>query len=44
MKRFFIVVLFSSLFSGCDVIKQLPQATGITEAEAGEGIKEALSQ
>lgn len=44
MKRFFIAVLFSSLFYGCDVIKQLPQMTGVTEGEAGEGIKEALSQ
>jgi len=35
------------LFSGCDVINKLPQTTGlggITEAEAGQGIKEALSQ
>jgi hypothetical protein len=44
MKRFFIAILFSSLFYGCDVIKQLPQMTGVTEAEAGEGIKEALGQ
>ena len=44
MKHFFIAVLFSSLFYGCDVLKQLPQATGVTEAEAGEGIKQALSQ
>lgn len=44
MKRFFIAVLFSSLLYGCDVIRQLPQATGVTEAEAGEGIKEALGQ
>ena len=44
MKIFFIAVLFSSLFYGCDVIKQLPQMTGVTEAEAGEGIKEALGQ
>ncbi len=44
MKKFFIAVFFSSLFYGCDVIKQLPQATGVTEAEAGEGIKEALGQ
>ena len=36
--------MFGSLFYGCDVIKQLPQATGVTEAEAGEGIKEALGQ
>ena len=44
MKRIFTVILFSSLFYGCDVIKQLPQMTGVSEAEAGEGIKEALSQ
>ena len=48
MKRIFTVILFSSLFYGCDVIKQLPQQfpqmTGVTEAEAGEGIKEALGQ
>ncbi|HMU09606.1 MAG TPA: DUF4197 domain-containing protein [Ferruginibacter sp.] len=45
MKRIFTVILFSSLFYGCDVIKQLPQSTGaVTEAEAADGIKEALSQ
>lgn len=46
MKRILIVVLFSSLFYGCDVIKQFPTTTtgGVSEYEAGEGIKEALSQ
>lgn len=44
MKRLLFILIFGSLFYGCDVIKQLPQATGVTEAEAGEGIKEALSQ
>jgi Protein of unknown function (DUF4197) len=44
MKIFFTVALFSTLFYGCDVIKQLPQSTGVSEAEAAEGIKEALSQ
>ncbi len=44
MKRVLFAILFSSLFYGCDVLKQLPQATGVTEAEAGEGIKQALSQ
>lgn len=44
MKRFFTAIMFCSLFYGCDVIKQLPQATGVSETEAGEGIKEALSQ
>jgi len=44
MKKIFTAILIASLFYGCDVIKQLPQSTGITEAEAAEGIKEALSQ
>ena len=45
MKRIVTVILFPSLFYGCDVIKQLPQSTGaVTEAEAADGIKEALSQ
>lgn len=45
MKRILTVLMFSGLFYGCDVIKQLPTMTGgVTEAEAGEGIKEALSQ
>ncbi len=44
MKKIFTAILIASLFYGCDVIKQLPQSTGVTEAEAAEGIKEALSQ
>ena len=44
MKKIFTVIIISSLFYGCDVIKQLPQSTGVTEAEAAEGTKEALSQ
>lgn len=47
MKRILIVLMFSSLFYGCDVLKQLPQVIGtgtVTEGEAGQGIKEALSQ
>ncbi len=44
MKKIFTAVLVSSFFYGCDVIKQLPQSTGVTETEAAEGIKEALSQ
>jgi Protein of unknown function (DUF4197) len=46
MKRiypaFFAITLF---FSSCDVISQLPgTGNGITQSEAGAGIKEALSQ
>ena len=46
MKKFIIPLFaFSFLLSGCDVISKLPTGgTGVTEAEAGEGIKEALSQ
>ncbi len=44
MKKIFTAIIFSSLFYGCEVIKQLPQLSGVTEAEAGEGIKEALGQ
>jgi len=44
MKRIFAGFLICSLFYGCEVIKQLPQSTGVTEAEAADGIKEALSQ
>ncbi len=44
MKKIFTVILGCTLFYGCDVIKQLPQTTGVTEAEAAEGIKEALGQ
>ncbi len=47
MKKFITVVLSVVLLSGCDVLSKLPQTPGlggITEAEAGQGIKEALSQ
>ena len=44
MKKFFLAAFFPILLSGCEVISQLPQGTGVSESEAGEGIKEALSQ
>jgi hypothetical protein len=47
MKKIFIAIFTIAIFSGCDVISQLPKSTGIggiTENEAGQGIKEALSQ
>ncbi len=47
MKKVFLsFALFSMVFTSCDVISQLPGATGqgVTEAEAGQGIKEALGQ
>ena len=45
VKKVFVFVLFAFVLSGCDVIKNLPGGNGtVTEAEAGQGIKEALSQ
>jgi hypothetical protein len=45
MKKIFIAIFTIAMFSGCDVISQLPKGVGgITENEAGQGIKEALSQ
>lgn len=47
MKKLFTLALFSFLLAGCgDILSKLPTGTGtgVTEAEAGEGIKEALSQ
>ena len=48
MKKVIPVLLFSLLFVGCDELKRLQTATGagggVTEAEAGQGIKEALGQ
>ena len=49
MKKIITLLLIGSIgLGGCDVLKQLPGATGIglgvTEAEAGQGIKEALGQ
>lgn len=46
MKKILFVLSTAFLLSGCDVLQQLPTTvgTGVTEAEAGQGIKEALSQ
>ena len=46
MKKIWIVLMSTVILSGCDVLKSLPLpgGGGITEVEAGQGIKEALSQ
>jgi len=45
MRKILFVICLCGLLSGCDVISNLPgTGTGVTEAEAGEGIKEALGQ
>ncbi len=43
-KLFFPLLVLSFTLSGCEVLSNLPTGTGVTEAEAGQGIKEALSQ
>jgi len=45
MKKILFVLFVSAALSSCDVISKLPTGTGgVTEAEAGQGIKEALGQ
>ena len=48
MKKLTALLIVLLLFSGCDVLQQVSQSSGIgvpiTQAEAAEGIKEALSQ
>lgn len=44
MRRILYAFILSMALSSCDVISNLPSVGGVTEAEAGEGIKEALSQ
>ncbi|MBL7745840.1 MAG: DUF4197 domain-containing protein [Chitinophagaceae bacterium] len=46
MRKLLSIIILSFMLSGCDVLSKLPTGTsgGITELEAGEGIKEALSQ
>ncbi len=45
MKRIIPFLLPVVLLSGCDVLKSFPVSVGgVTETEAGQGIKEALSQ
>lgn len=46
MKNLIVVLSCTFLLTACDVLKTLPQGNGgiLTEAEAGQGIKEALGQ
>lgn len=47
MKRFILFTVIAISFSSCEVMSQLPKlpgGNGVTEAEAGQGIKEALGQ
>lgn len=47
MKRIFTVMSLMLVLTACDVLKKIPDGIGqpgVTEAEAGQGIKEALGQ
>lgn len=46
MKKLLPVLVLSVMLSSCDVLSKLPTGTGggVTQSEAAEGIKEALSQ
>ncbi len=47
MKKILLLISVPLIFSSCEVLSQLPGATtgnGVTENEAGQGIKEALGQ
>jgi hypothetical protein len=45
MRKLFSVLIVSLALSSCEALSKLPTGgTGVTEAEAGEGIKEALGQ
>ncbi len=47
MKNLFMAIVCLTVFNSCDILQQLPQTGGlgsVTQAEAAQGIKEALSQ
>lgn len=44
MRKIITALLISATLSSCDILSKLPTGTGVTESEAGQGIREALSQ
>lgn len=45
MKKYFLLFSLAASLVSCDVLQQLPTTTGgVTEAEAGQGIRQALNQ
>lgn len=44
MKKLLFIIAVSFSLSSCDILSKLPTGTGVSEFEAGEGIKEALGQ
>lgn len=44
MRKLLGIILLSTTLSSCDILSNLPTGAGVSEAEAGQGIKEALGQ
>ena len=44
MKKYFIALILAAGLSSCETLSNLPTTTGITEAEAAQGIRQALDQ
>lgn len=44
MKKLLPILCLSIVISSCDILSKLPTGVGVSEAEAGQGIKEALGQ
>lgn len=44
MRKIFSILWLSVILCSCDILSKIPTGGGVTEAEAGEGIKEALGQ
>lgn len=44
MRKIFSILCLSVILCSCDILSKIPTGGGVTEAEAGEGIKEALGQ
>ena len=44
MKKLLPILCLSIVMSSCDILSKLPTGVGVSEAEAGQGIKEALGQ
>lgn len=44
MRKLLPIICLSIVMSSCDILSKLPTGVGVSEAEAGQGIKEALGQ
>jgi len=44
VKKIFLFAILTGLISSCDTLSRLPTGIGVTDAEAAQGIREALTQ